>query len=154
MNTRIFRAVTAAVLLAAGTLAVALPSGSALANTGQPTIVISRDNGGSVVEYARAVTRARNDNTFVRFQGQCASACTLFLSLNPSRTCITRNVSFLFHLPYGADDEVNQWSAQYMEERYPAWVRQWISANGGLSDRLIRMEYSYASQFMQPCAET
>jgi hypothetical protein len=44
--------------------------------------VIANDRGGSVVGYAQEVQRLRNQDKLVVFNGQCASACTMFLSLN------------------------------------------------------------------------
>jgi hypothetical protein len=148
MKTKYFRAAFACFLISI------VQTTAAASDMGGPTFVISRDNGGSVVEYVRAVSRARRKNAFVRFEGQCASSCTLFLSLGQSHTCITRNVSFLFHRASGAQADVNNWSTDLMIEHYPQWVRQWISANGGLTDRLIRMDYAYASRYVRPCANT
>jgi hypothetical protein len=145
MKTGLLRAILAGISLFLAHPAEAIPDASG------PTIVISRDNGGNLVEYARMVTRARNANTFVRFQGQCASSCTLFLSLRSSQTCISRGASFVFHRAYGAQEDFNQWGTEYLIERYPDWVRRWINANGGLTSRLIRMDYAYASQFLRPC---
>lgn len=113
--------------------------------------VITNDNGGDLVSYAQSVSRARIDNTQVAFNGRCASACTLYLSLSPSQTCITRGASFWFHRAYGARPDFNQWGTDYMMTRYPAWVRRWIAAHGGLSNRLMRMDYTYAAQHMRPC---
>ncbi|WP_147450711.1 hypothetical protein [Rhodophyticola porphyridii] len=113
--------------------------------------VIGNDNGGDLVEYAQIVSRARIENAQVAFRGSCASACTLYLSLSPSQTCIARGASFVFHRAYGARSDVNQWGTNYMLTRYPTWVRQWIEARGGLSDRLLRMDYSYASRHLRRC---
>jgi hypothetical protein len=87
----------------------------------------------------------------VVFNGQCASACTMFLSLNNDRTCIAPGASFVFHRAYGASADMNAWGTEFMIRQYPAWVRDWIARNGGLTDRLIRMDYAYASRFMRPC---
>ncbi|MCE0505453.1 hypothetical protein LR948_08825 [Roseivivax sp. GX 12232] len=123
------------------------------ANTGSngQVLLIGRDNGGSVVEYAQRVARARNQQTLVAFNGPCASACTLFLSLSPSQTCIAPGASFHFHRAFGARSDMNKWGTDYLVKRYPAWVRQWISQQGGLSSRLKRMDYSYAAQYLRPC---
>jgi hypothetical protein len=116
--------------------------------------VIANDRGGSVVGYAQEVQRLRNQDKLVVFNGQCASACTMFLSLNSNRTCIAPGASFVFHRAYGASADMNAWGTDFMVRQYPAWVRDWIARNGGLTDRLIRMDYTYASRFMRPCRVT
>lgn len=116
--------------------------------------MIANDNGGDLVDYVRRVSRARNQNTQIVLSGQCGSACTLYLSLEPSQTCITRGTSFVFHRAYGATADMNQWGTDYLMARYPDWVQSWISARGGLSDRLMRMNYAYASRFMRTCRTT
>lgn len=113
--------------------------------------VIGNDNGGDLIEYAQMVSRARRQSAQVAFSGNCASACTLYLSLSPSQTCITRGASFVFHRAYGARPDVNQWGTDYMLARYPDWVQRWIDQRGGLSDRLMRMDYAYASRFLRRC---
>jgi hypothetical protein len=116
--------------------------------------VISNDNGGSVVGYAQAVARLRGQDTLVVFNGRCASACTLFLALEDERTCIAPGASFLFHGASGASRDMNEWGTRFMMGQYPQWVRDWITRNGGLTNRVIRMDYAYASRFMQTCRVT
>lgn len=112
---------------------------------------IGNDNGGSVIGYARAVSQMRNRNTLIVFDGRCASACTLYLSLQSTRTCLLPGSSFLFHSAYGARPDVNRWATEFMMGQYPAWVQTWIRRNGGLTSRTIRMDYAYASRFMRTC---
>jgi hypothetical protein len=116
--------------------------------------VIANDRGGSIVNYAQEVQRLRRQDKLVVFNGQCASACTMFLSLNTNRTCIAPGASFVFHRAYGASADMNAWGTNFMIRQYPAWVREWIAHNGGLTDRLIRMDYAYASRHMRPCRVT
>ena len=113
--------------------------------------VISDDRGGSIARYAQDVMRLRGQNKLVVFNGQCASACTMFLALGNNRTCIAPGASFVFHSAHGASRAQNQWGTDYMYRHYPAWVRDWLGRNGGMSDRLLRMDYAYAAQFMRPC---
>src|SRR6056297_1978047 len=114
-------------------------------------VLIATGPGGSVVDFARRVTTARSQSTPVRFRGQCASACTLFLSLPTESTCISRGASFTFHRAYGASAQMNDWATIYMMERYPALVQRWINERGGLTDVLLHMNYRYALQFIPPC---
>lgn len=115
------------------------------------TSVIATGSGGNIIEYAQLVASIRNESIEVRFRGRCDSACTLFLSLPPSRTCITPGTTFAFHRAYGAEEDFNEWGTDYLLHRYPDWVQAWILARGGLTDRLMRMDYSYASQFLTVC---
>jgi hypothetical protein len=39
----------------------------------------------------------------------------------------------------------------YLMRKYPGWVKSWIARNGGLSGRLVTMNYSYASKFLRRC---
>ncbi|MEY8098185.1 hypothetical protein AB9F29_12270 [Falsihalocynthiibacter sp. S25ZX9] len=114
-------------------------------------IVISRDDGGDLVNYAKRVSRARQEKDWLVFNGQCASACTLYLSLDPKQMCITKNTSFVFHAAYGAKRDVNQWGTRYLAKQYPDWVQNWIAKRGGLSNRILRMSYTQASKHINPC---
>ncbi|MFW5641804.1 MAG: hypothetical protein ACOCY0_03455 [Roseicyclus sp.] len=113
--------------------------------------LIGNDNGGSVVGYARAVQRLRRQDTLIVFDGRCASACTLYLSLQNTRTCLMPGASFLFHRAYGARRDMNEWATGFMMDQYPAWVQAWVRGQGGLTDRVIRMDYDYAARFMRTC---
>jgi hypothetical protein len=113
--------------------------------------MIANDRGGSIVGYAQEVRRLRGDNKLVVFNGQCASACTMFLALGRNRTCIAPGASFVFHRAYGASADMNAWGTNFMIRQYPEWVQDWVARNGGLTDRLLRMDYAYASRFMRPC---
>lgn len=129
---------------------VAMPSKKSF-KPQQKVSVISRDNGGDLVKYAKRVSRSRIEKRLIVFNGQCASACTLYLSLNPNQICITRKSSFLFHAAYGARRDVNQWGTRYLTKQYPAWVQNWIAKRGGLSSRILRMSYAQASMHIKPC---
>lgn len=124
------------------------------ANAGRTRLgvhLISNDNGGDIITYAQRVAQVRSQPTLVVFNGTCASACTLFLSLSPTRTCIMPGASFLFHRAYGASRDMNQWGSDYMMRQYPQWVQAWIAQRGGLRRDLMRMDYAYASRFMPTC---
>lgn len=113
--------------------------------------VISKDNGGDLINYAKRVSRARQEKEWLVFNGQCASACTLYLSLDPKQMCITKNTSFLFHAAYGAKRDVNQWGTRYLTKQYPRWVQRWIAKRGGLTNRVLKMSYTQASKHIKPC---
>ncbi len=129
-----------------------LPAQSATANQTPGVIEISHDHGGSIVQYAQQMTRARQQGRQIAFGGQCASACTMYLSLPSSQTCIRPGATFGFHLAHGSNAGFNQWGTDFMVNRYPGWVRAWINAHGGLTNRVIWMDYAYASRFIRSCA--
>jgi hypothetical protein len=56
---------------------------------------------------------------------------------------------FRFHSPSGSADLGN--AREFMMRKYPAWVRHWIAARGGLSSKLITMDFAYARKFLPNC---
>ena len=112
---------------------------------------ISGDRGGYVIDYAIRVLKMRRSGGFVRFDGACDSACTLYLSMPKSKVCVTQNASFGFHLPYGAGARGNQVAANFMMKNYPGWVRNWVAKRGGLKGYIATMTYADASRFLPTC---
>ena len=114
-------------------------------------INIYDDRGGQLIDYAMSISRVEQANARVNIRGSCDSACTLYLGIPRNRICVAHNASFRFHLPFGSSQRGNQLAANYMIGSYPAWVRRWIGAQGGLSHNLITMNYSYANKFLKTC---
>src|SRR5262245_38819221 len=71
------------------------------------TVSIGSDGGGVVIQYGLRMLRWRQSGTKVRFSGPCRSACTLYLGLSSSQTCISPGASFGFHSPFGASGRGN-----------------------------------------------
>jgi hypothetical protein len=115
---------------------------------------IGSDRGGYVVQYALRMLKLKQSGKPVQFGGKCQSACTIYLALPRSQTCISPGASFGFHAPYGSNASGNRFARIYMLNSYPGWVRGWISSRGGLSSRVITMDYAYASKFMRICGTT
>jgi hypothetical protein len=115
-----------------------------LVNTGCAT-TIRNDPGGHVIDYAINAQKKK----FVRFDGKCMSACTLYLSVR--NTCITPRASFHFHRPYGSSPEGNALALRFMLEQYPAWVREWIADHGGLTSEWLVIDYRTAALYMRTC---
>ena len=132
-----------------GGAAHAIPLGGAM--RGQNVVRIQNDRGGYVIQYAMKLQALREAGTRVQFTGGCLSACTLYLALPTSQTCISPRASFSFHAAYGAGPKGNRIATSFMLNKYPGWVRTWISSHGGLSRRLITMPYGYASKYMIEC---
>src|SRR5918994_3365846 len=60
---------------------------------------IGGDRGGYVVQYALRMLKLKQSGKPVQFAGKCQSACTIYLSLPRSQTCIAPGSSFGFHAP-------------------------------------------------------
>ena len=116
-------------------------------------VSVKGDNGGNIALYLLRTEEYRAAHTQVSFAGRCDSACTLYLSLAPEQICLRQNAYFRFHAPVASSPRVQQMAATVLLERYPDWVKDWISLQGGLSRSLMTMDYAYARQFVQPCTE-
>ena len=147
---RIATTLTLAAMLAAG---ITAPEALALSVLKPPMqyLTIGNDSGGYVLKYALRMMKIRKSGTSVKFNGRCDSACTLYLALPNSRACATKNASFRFHLPLGTSQRGIKVARNYMLNSYPGWVRSWIKQKGGLSNRLITMNASYAQKFIGSC---
>ncbi len=104
-----------------------------------------------MIDYLVQMMKWRQSGTKVKFAGRCDSACTIYLSLPRDQTCITRGATFGFHAPKAAAPEASRIAHDYLLTRYPEWVKTWIASRGGLSRKLITMDYGYASQFLDRC---
>lgn len=149
-----------AVLFAALLLAMAEPGpkakeiGFAAQNPAREfrdAVEIGNDRGGYVAEYALRLYEMTEARQKVRFVGVCDSACTLLLALPAGQTCITEGANFRFHAPVAPSASAAAAVAAYMMRKYPRWVRAWLDAQGGLTDRLATMSYGYAQKFMRTC---
>jgi hypothetical protein len=153
LNTFIFAAVIAT------TPALALsdrgyPNGTRVGNVWKPGgthITIRNNSGGNVARFAMRAANFERDGVIVRFAGRCDSACTLYLGLPRKQTCIAQGASFRFHAPVAKSNRSAKAAQQFMYASYPGWVRNWIAKHGGMTRRLITMEYAYAKNFIQGC---
>jgi hypothetical protein len=98
----------------------------------QPTdFIIPDDNGGDLaVYYERYRTAVALGATF-RIDGRCRSACTLVLAW-ADRVCITVQAALGFHQVRGESGRRVQTESDHLMSLYPAPVREYISAHGGL----------------------
>lgn len=91
---------------------------------------ITNDMGGNPVTYAQ---RFRSASKPIRILGTCGSACTIALGFG---ACVGPNAQLWFHAVTGmgsANAIGNRWVMGF----YPAGVRSWIRAQGGLTSRKL-----------------
>jgi hypothetical protein len=94
-------------------------------------IVIAGDNGGVLqVYYERYQTYVAAGATF-RIDGRCRSACTLVLAW-ADRVCVTERAALGFHEVRDKSGQRVQSESDRLMSLYPAPVREYISAHGGL----------------------
>ncbi|MFN4140330.1 hypothetical protein [Aestuariivirga sp.] len=117
-------------------------------------VLVRNDRGGKIIEYALTRAKWKAAGTPVRFSGDCASACTLYLALPPEQVCLEPSARFKFHAPRAASAEAKVDAAAYLFENYPPWVQDWITARGGLRRNFLTMDYDYASRFLPSCGAT
>ena len=147
------------------TLLASLISGAATAmpqiRHGQ--VLIKDDPGGEIYAFADRWDQIKAKGVPVKIDGRCSSSCTMGLS-NPN-VCVTPRAQFDFHLAYTTamhKTKDGRWieggsywdrkaSEQILHPRYPAWVKAWLKAHGGLSSRMKTMPYSYAKRFIRTC---
>lgn len=118
------------------------------------TITVNNDPGGNVLGYAVRVLQAKKDGAQVRINGYCASACTLYLHLPSRQLCVGKNASFHFHAPYIMVDgkkTVPKSIKSYMMKMYPGWVQSWVNSKGGLTGKLIPMDYNVIRKHIRQC---
>jgi len=106
---------------------------------------INYDEGGYVTEYALKALKTKT----VRFNGWCASACTLYLSVKDK--CATEAAELAFHRAGGGSEADNDEASRHLMGSYPQWVRNWINARGGLTDELLVMPASHILKHMEKC---
>ena len=116
-------------------------------------VSVTGDSGGNILQYVKRTEEYRAAQTQVSFAGRCDSACTLYLGLAPEQICIRHGAYFRFHAPIANSERVQQMAIAVLMERYPDWVKDWIFLQGGLTRRLMTMDYDYARHFVQPCTE-
>ena len=146
MSAKRLSSISAALILAAASF-WATPAFSKLGKS----VSISGNSGGRIVHYALRVAQYRSSNTLVRFAGRCDSACTLYLGLPGHQTCIAKGAFFRFHAPSARNPRAQRAAQSYLMQKYPGWVRSYISSRGGLGRKLVTMDYRYASQFIRSC---
>jgi hypothetical protein len=113
---------------------------------------VGNDGGGAIRDYYFNMLDKYHGGFTIRFNGECRSACTLYLAI-PNK-CVTPNAIFKFHSPWGLGASPNQIQAarNFLMTVYPKWVKDWIKANNALKTILYTtMPYSYVIQHVKQC---
>jgi hypothetical protein len=117
---------------------------------------ISEDRGGQIGRYLQTFAAVRASGERVVVDGNCLSACTLLLGVVPkSRVCATSRARFGFHAAWMPDEDgrpvTSRMGTQALWEVYPASVRRWINAHGGLTRRMIFMQGASLNGIVHSC---
>jgi hypothetical protein len=114
----------------------------ACAQDSHAVVRISNDRGGLIQRYLDRYDELNGTGQTVVIDGLCASACTILLGKIPlDRVCVTDRANLAFHAAWdlgaGGRHITNREATRMMYSMYPAAVRSWISARGGLSPNTI-----------------
>ena len=123
-----------------------------------PVVIIHDDYGGWVAQFAARVADYRRHRVKVRIMGECASACTMVLGLDPSRVCAGPDAQLEFHQAYlpnrfdPLDTSIRvEETTQLLFQTYPLGVRAWISQHGGLTADLITLKGAELARLIPAC---
>ncbi|WP_439357818.1 hypothetical protein [Bradyrhizobium sp. DASA03007] len=107
-------------------------------------LVIKNDPGGVIVDFVRKYSDIRDSNEIVVVDGECDSACTLFLGIVPRKNyCITPNAKLGFHT--ASEKSTNRLTGKIrythapefsalMWNLYPARIRTFLKVVGWNGD--------------------
>jgi len=128
----IVRAGISAVVLSLGPVAPSVADQPTESARPKPIVIGSfPDNGGSLqVYYERYQTYVAAGATF-RIDGRCRSACTLVLAW-ADRVCVTERAALGFHQVRDKSGQAVPSVSDLLMSVYPAPVREYILAHGGL----------------------
>jgi hypothetical protein len=89
------------------------------------------DNGGSLANYYERYQAYVAAGATFRIDGRCRSACTLVLAW-ADRVCVTERAALGFHQVRDKSGQRVESESDRLLSLYPAPVREYISAHGGL----------------------
>jgi hypothetical protein len=117
---------------------------------------IADDRGGRIGTYVDKYQGLRSSGQSVIIDGLCASACTIVLGAIPhNKICVTSHATLGFHAAwdFGANGHAvtNPEATQMLYSMYPAPVKRWIAARGGLTPHLIFLRGRELQALLRPC---
>ena len=135
-------------------------------------ILVKEDTGGRLDWYMKSLDMIKKAGLGVRFDGMCASACTMIVSEQFNLdVCVTENAKLGIHHPFlmSSDGEIsysipsiaqaNQIWSEVFYKKYPEWLRKFIDANNGAPDvylgaktsDMLEVPYTELSKHMATC---
>jgi hypothetical protein len=117
---------------------------------------IGEDRGGRIGTYVDKYQDLRSSGQTVIIDGLCASACTIVLGAVPhDKICVTSHANLGFHAAwdFGANGRAitNPEATQMLYSMYPAAVKRWITARGGLTPHMIFLHGKQLMSMYKPC---
>jgi hypothetical protein len=117
---------------------------------------ISDATGGQIGSYLQKYSVLRRAGEKVVVDGPCVSACTMVLGLvSHDKLCVTAQATFGFHAAWDKDRSgtqvTNRAASSYLMGLYPASVRKWIAARGGLTPQMIYLTGSELQGMVRSC---
>ena len=137
-----------------GLLAAVLLLAGAVAS--HAVVRIADDRGGRIGTYVNKYEGLRTSGETVIIDGLCASACTIVLGAVPhDRICVTPHANLGFHAawdfgPHGRS-VTNPGATRLLYSMYPAAIRHWIAARGGLKPQMIFLRGKHLTSMYRPC---
>jgi hypothetical protein len=109
--------------------------------TAAEPLVVRDDPGGPIRVRAEEVRALMRSGRRVIIDGQCLSACTMYLRLPAGQVCLTRRSALAFHqvsFNYDSTRPAHDQTAMLLLF-YPPAVQDWIEAHGGLGAEFITL---------------
>ncbi len=111
-------------------------------NTDANVYRVYNDGGGYIFDYIKNVETFKEHGTLVVINGQCYSACTLYLTLPPEQLCVTSEAVFGFH-EAKVKNRRNEAATKYMFNEMPQWAKRML---GRLTPKLVKISGTVAIQ--------
>jgi hypothetical protein len=93
-------------------------------------MVITDDHGGRIFDYLSRVNEARAAHEHIIVDGECSSACILYLTL-PS--CATPRAKLFFHSAHSPDGEISVEGSNLYLSLLPWKIQEAVRRRGGLT---------------------
>ncbi len=126
------------------------------AGASHAVVRIGEDRGGRIGTYVDKYQDLRSSGQSVIIDGLCASACTIVLGAVPhDKICVTSHATLGFHAAwdFGANGHAvtNSEATQMLYSMYPAAVKRWIAARGGLTPHMLFLQGRQLQAMYRPC---
>ncbi len=97
-------------------------------------LIVRNDHGGLISERSDEIAHLERTGQRVQIEGECLSACTMYLALR--NTCVTRTTRLGFHAPQRgqqrlAASDFEYWSRE-VARHYPEPLKTWYMREGRL----------------------